>query len=181
MAKSLYIITSNPDKAVEFSRLLNINVVAKQLDLPEIQSLDVREVVKAKAEMAYKIVGQPIIVDDTGIVFNAWNGLPGAFITWFLKTVGSAGLIKMLDSYDDRSAYAITALGYCDENGVQVVSGITNGQIAKIPCGDNGFGYDDIFIPDGSSKTFAEMTDAEKDANSMRAKACVKLKEVLDS
>lgn len=77
----------------------------------------------------------------------------------------------MLKGWDNRTAKVVTALGYCDENGPQVFVGELNGSIAEMSRGENGFGYDPIFIPENQSKTFAEMTSEEKDAISMRAQA----------
>ena len=77
----------------------------------------------------------------------------------------------MLGANTLRNATVTTALGYCDENGVKIFVGKVEGIIADLPRGSNGFGYDSIFIPDGQTKTFAEMTDTEKDIFSMRARA----------
>jgi len=167
----LIIASGNQGKIAEFSRLLGREIEGKKLDLPEIQSTDVRAVAKTKAEAAYAQLGAPVFVDDTGLYIDAWNQLPGALIAWFLDNVGNDGIIKMLAGWDNRSARVVTALGYCDEHGSQVFVGELTGSIADTARGDNGFGYDPIFIPEGSDKTFAEMTSAEKDAISMRAQA----------
>lgn len=168
---TLSIVSGNQGKITEFTRLLGRNIEGKTLELPEIQSTDVREVAQAKAEAAYAQLGTPVFVDDTGLYINAWNQLPGALIAWFLDNVGNEGIIKMLEGWADRSARVVTALGYCDENGSRVFVGELAGSIAEAPKGENGFGYDPIFIPQNTTKTFAEMTDTEKDAISMRAQA----------
>lgn len=177
--EQMMLITGNEGKAKEFSRLLGINVSYQKISLPEIQHTDVSVVAKAKAEAAYEQLGGPVFVDDTGLYIHAWNNLPGALIAWFLDNVGNEGIISMLASWDDRSAKVVTALGYCDESGSRVFVGEVSGTIAEIPRGENGFGYDSIFIPEGQIKTFAEMNDAEKDANSMRALAAKAMKNQL--
>lgn len=174
--KELTLITGNESKAKEFSRLLGTTVLHQKISLPELQATDVTVVAKAKAEAAYQVLGRPVFVDDTGLYINAWNSLPGALIAWFLDNVGNEGLIQMLAGWDDRSARVVTALGYCDQAGSQVFTGEVAGSIAPVPTGENGFGYDPIFIPDGYSKTFAEMSSTEKDAVSMRAIAAATMK-----
>jgi non-canonical purine NTP pyrophosphatase (RdgB/HAM1 family) len=178
MNESLVLVTSNTGKAAEFSRLLGIHVEAMKIPLPEVQGLDVRDVAKAKALAAFQQVGRPVLVDDSGIEFIAWSGLPGALTSWFMDTVGNDGLIQMLQGFPDRSARVITALGYCSAEGAQVVEGVVSGHIADAPAGTNGFGYDPIFVPSGAQKTFAEMSNEEKDDNSMRAIACAELQKL---
>jgi XTP/dITP diphosphohydrolase len=173
--KNLTLITGNLGKVAEFERLLGFKFNHEKIDLPEIQTTDVRKVVRYKAQLAYEKLGSPVLVDDAGLVVKAWGELPGALIKWFLENVGNDGIIKMLGDAP-RAADVIVALGYCDENGAEVFTGITEGEIADMPRGENGFGYDAIFAPTGQTKTFAEMTSAEKDAVSMRAKAVERLK-----
>jgi XTP/dITP diphosphohydrolase len=136
-------------------------------------------VAEAKAKAAYQALSKPVFVDDTGLYIDAWGELPGALIAWFLDNVGNEGILKMLDGWSSRSARVVTALGYCDERGVQVFVGEVSGTIAEELRGEYGFGYDPIFIPGGHNKTFAELTGEEKDAVSMRAIAAAKLREFL--
>ena len=174
--KDIVLMTGNKGKIVEISRLLGIEVHGQKIPLPEIQSTDVREVARAKVQAAYAELGRPVLVDDTGLYVDAWGELPGALIAWFLDNVGCEGVLKMLQGWDDRSAHVVTALGYCDKEGVRIFDGEVKGRIAEQVRGENGFGYDPIFIPNDSSKTFAELTPAEKDAVSMRAIAAAKLR-----
>lgn len=171
MDKDITLITGNESKVREFERLLGVGLSYRKLDLPELQATDVRQVARLKAEEAYKQLGTACLVDDTGLTIHAWGELPGALIRWFLDNVGNEGILKMLAADAPRSATVVTALGYCDGNGSQVFTGEVRGTIASQPRGDNGFGYDAIFIPNGQEKTFAEMTHQEKDTHSMRALA----------
>lgn len=179
--EKLLFITSNKNKAAEFSRLLGVDIQNQKITLPEIQDTDVSNVAKIKAEEAYSKLNRSVFVDDTGLYINAWNNLPGAFIAWFLDNVGNEGILRMLDGWEDRSAKVITAIGYCDQNGSRVFVGKVDGKIADSPKGENGFGYDPIFIPNDQSKTFAEMNDQEKDCHSMRAIAANSMREYLIS
>jgi non-canonical purine NTP pyrophosphatase (RdgB/HAM1 family) len=175
--KDITLITGNAGKVAELSRLLGVQVHNQKVELPEVQSTDAEVVSAAKAQAAYDILKRPVVVDDTGLFIHAWGELPGALIAWFLQNVGVEGVLKMLQGWDDRSAHAVTALGYCDEHGVQVFVGRLDGTIADAVRGENGFGYDPIFIPEGYDKTFAEFTGEEKDAISMRGQAARKLRE----
>lgn len=177
--KEINLITGSPGKAKEFERLLGIEVHNQKVELPEIQATDVAKVAKFKAEAAYKALQKPVLVDDTGLYIDAWGDLPGALIAWFLENVGNDGILKMLEGWDNRAAKVVTALGYCDENGSQVFVGELNGSIAEMSKGENGFGYDPIFIPENQSKTFAEMTAEEKDTISMRARAAHLLRQAV--
>ena len=177
----LVMITSNVNKASEFERLLSMPVVHHELDLVEIQSTDVAEVAKHKATEAYKQIKKPCFADDTGLTINAWGNLPGALIRWFLDEVGTEGVLRMLESFDDRTATVTTALAYCDEEGVKIFTGRVEGFLSDAPKGENGFGYDEIFVPDGQELTFAQMTTEQKDAISMRAIAATAMKDFLQT
>lgn len=179
MTNKLLIVTGNENKVREFERIMGIKLDHEKLDLPEIQSTDVAEVAKIKAENAYQQLGRPCFVDDTGLTIHKWGELPGALIRWFLVNVEVDGIVNMLGDTTERSASVTTAIGYCDENGPKVFTGTVNGSIATGPTGDNGFGYDPIFIPEGQPKTFAEMASTEKDQFSMRTLAAQALKEGL--
>lgn len=175
------LITGNAGKVAEISRLLGIEVRSQKVPLPELQATDVREVARAKAQAAYDQLRRPVLVDDTGLYIDAWGELPGALVAWFLDNVGCEGLLKMLEGWSDRSARVVTALGYCDEHGVQVFDGELRGSIATELRGENGFGYDPIFIPGGKDQTFAELSNEQKDAMSMRALAAAKLQGFIEA
>jgi non-canonical purine NTP pyrophosphatase (RdgB/HAM1 family) len=175
----LLFATSNEHKARELQALLGRPIQPVKLELPELQAVDVQEVIEAKAREAHRLVGLPVLVEDTGLAFAAWNGLPGALIRWFLDRVGNEGLCQMLQSYDQRTASAETCIGYFDGKACHVFRGVVTGQIVRAPRGNGGFGWDPIFMPDGWDKTFAEMTN-EKQLVSMRKLAVTQLKAFLD-
>ena len=179
MNNKITLITGNKNKAKEFERLLGFAIERQKVELPEIQATDVRDVSAAKVRVAYEALGTAVFVDDTGLVIDAWGELPGALIRWFLDNVGNEGILKMLGDSSNRSARVITSIGYKDDSREFVVTGEVKGSIASEPKGQNGFGYDAIFIPEGCTKTFAEMTNSEKDAVSMRALAAHALREKL--
>lgn len=177
MLDELTLITGNDGKAREYAAMLGIDVRAVKEDLIEVQSLDVVEVVQRKAEDAYAKLRTRVLVDDTGLALSGWNGLPGALIVWFLRTVGPHGILDMAAGISDRTATVTTALGYADSEGVQVFTGTLHGHLATVPRGQNGFGYDSIFVPEGNTLTFAEMSSEQKNSLSHRRRAVDALRE----
>jgi XTP/dITP diphosphohydrolase len=179
MLDHVALITGNEGKVREYATLLGIEVSAVKEDLVEIQSLDVMEVVKHKVQDAYSKLRVPVLVDDTGLSLNAWNGLPGALVAWFLESVGAQGIIDMAAGVTDRTATVTTALGYADPTGVRVFTGTLRGTLAPERRGGNGFGYDSIFVPAGSDLTFAEMSSEQKNAISHRRLAVEELRKAI--
>jgi non-canonical purine NTP pyrophosphatase (RdgB/HAM1 family) len=178
---SLVFVTSNPGKAREASRFLGRPVEARALDLPEMQSLDFEEVAAAKARGAAEALGTAVLVEDSGLALAAWNGFPGPLTKWLTESVGEAGLARMLEPFGDRRVEAVSVLAVArpGDSRVTVAVGRVPGVIAEAPRGRGGFGWDVIFVPEGESRTFAEMSAEEKDARSHRAKAFARLRELL--
>ena len=176
-------VTSNPNKAREAAEILGIDLHSVTLDLPELQALDVAQVAVAKAAAAREALGapdSPIFVEDSGLVVEAWNGLPGALTKWFLQSVGNEGLLKMLSAYSDRSARAVCAVAIAAADGsVCTFTGEVEGSIAPEPRGSGGFGWDPIFVPSGHTKTYAELGALKKNEDSHRAHAFEAAREAL--
>ena len=157
--KDVIFVTGNQKKAEYFSKMVGVDVPHMKLDVDEIQSTDLVEIITHKAKQAYEQAQRPVIVEDTRLSFNALGGLPGPFVKWFLDTLGDEGLCRLLDSYDDRSAVAGAAMAYYDGSLLEVFEKELPGTIADKPKGSNGFGWNRIFIPAGSTITLGEMTD----------------------
>ncbi|MCG2690644.1 RdgB/HAM1 family non-canonical purine NTP pyrophosphatase [Candidatus Parcubacteria bacterium] len=175
--QKILVITGNQGKVNEISAITGLTVEAKKLELSEIQSLSVEEVAKKKVMAAYEIVRQPVLVDDTGMNIEALNGLPGALVVWFLDLLGPQGVLDLIANKKNRKASVSTCIAYADANGVQTFIGTVNGTIPTELRGDEGFGYDPIFIPEGQNKTYAEMSVDEKNEISMRKIALMKFKD----
>lgn len=166
-------VTSNPNKRREAAGILGVELDRADLDLPEIQALDVAEVAAEKARAAHKALGspaRPVIAEDSGLIVESWNGLPGALTKWFIKSVGHEGILQMLGAEEDRRARAVCAVAVAGREEVRVFVGEAPGELVWKPRGESGFGWDPIFVPDGSSLTYAEMGEA-KSADSHRARA----------
>ena len=164
----LTFITSSANKLAEVERILGRRLMQASLPLEEIQAIDLEPVVRHKAHQAYAHLSRPVLVEDTGLAFAAWNGLPGALIKWFLTALGPDGICKLLCGETNRTATATTLFCYDDGTDARVFSGTVQGIVPEIPRGTNGFGWDAIFQPLGSDRTFAEMKPEEKDRFSMR-------------
>ena len=168
-------VTSSDKKVSEVERILHTKLAHRNLDLPEIQTVNIEDVVSYKAKYAYTLLHEkPVIIEDTGLYFEAWNGLPGALIKWFIERVGDTGICNMMHDFANKKAWAKTAVATYNGK-LTVFEGEVRGRIAEIPLGDKGFGWDRLFIPDGSDKTFGQMLPHEKDKYSMRRMAFEKM------
>lgn len=178
MSKIVF-VTSNDNKLREVESILGIRLNRINIDIEEIQDIDVEKVVEKKAKDAYEKIRKRLIVEDTGLYIEALNGLPGALIRWFLKTIGTDGICKIVNCFEKRDAYVKTAVALFDGKNMKIFVGIVKGKISINPRG-SGFGWDSIFIPKGSTKTFGEMSKEEKNSISMRYKAFQRLKRFLE-
>ncbi|GMR43462.1 hypothetical protein PMAYCL1PPCAC_13657, partial [Pristionchus mayeri] len=178
----LTFVSGNPGKVSEVASALDglYEVTNVDIDLDEIQG-DIEEIARRKCEEATNHVEGFVMVEDTGLEFTALGGLPGPYIKWFLKSMGSSGLHSMLEGFEDKGGRAVCALAYASGRGepVTVVKGVCEGRIVA-PRGEGNFGWDSCFEPAGSDKTFAEMTKEEKNACSHRSRALATLREELE-
>ena len=175
----LYFVTSNKNKVEEAKELLkDFEVEQLNIDLPEIQSLDGKEILLFKLKEALKHKKGNIIVEDSHLVINGMNGLPGPFIKWFKDTTGVEGLYKLSKSFGG-DATAKVVVGYAkNSKEIFFFEGKIDGKIAS-PRGEPRFFWDTVFIPDGHKKRFSEMALDEKNRISHRKIAFEKLKKHL--
>ncbi|KAB2963360.1 MAG: non-canonical purine NTP pyrophosphatase, partial [Thermoanaerobaculia bacterium] len=92
--KPLLLVTGNPGKLAEARRLAGRALESVAVDLPEIQSLDLDEVLAAKAEAAFARLGRPLVVEETGLELAALHGFPGPLVRWMLEAVGAEGIAR---------------------------------------------------------------------------------------
>jgi len=162
----LLFVTGNQGKADRLSEYLGIEIDHRKIDVEEIQSSDIKEVAKDKALKAYEIVGQPVLVDDVSLEFDALGGLPGAFVRWFVEDAGLQAMCDMIR--ENRKAVGRCVMCYYDGKQVYYFEGKIEGSVSKNPRGDKGYGWDPIFIPSGYEQTRAELDD--KDAKDIYLK-----------
>ncbi|HET9721936.1 MAG TPA: non-canonical purine NTP pyrophosphatase [Candidatus Saccharimonadales bacterium] len=163
-------ITSNQHKADLFAEYMGRDIQHKKLDLDEIQSLQLREVVEHKVKEAFAVIKEPTLVEDVALTLNVLKGLPGPFVKWFEKTIGLEGICRLLDNYSDRGAKVSVCYGYFDGNNLHFFEGEVEGTITTdVRKGPSGFGWNPIFQPNGYDKTYAEMTENEQARAGLRA------------
>lgn len=171
-------ITGNLNKVEEVKKYLNYPIDHVKLDLVEIQSVDLKEIVEHKAREAYKHIQKPVLVEDVSLTFTALGKLPGPLIKWFLKELGTEKLCHLLDNFENRLAIAEIIYGLYDGKKVKMFAGQTHGTIPLHPQGE-GFGWNPIFIPKGAKQTWAEMPFEERAKTSMRGIALKKLEKFI--
>lgn len=163
-------VTSRAEKAQEAERI-GFALERLDLDLPEPQSLDPSEVAAIKVRAAFDRLQRPVLVEDSGLEVLAWGGFPGALVKWLEKSAGLESIARMLDPFPDRRARAVCSVACFDGTRVVAARGVTEGSISTAPRGSGGFGWDSIFVPQGSVGTYAEMNPEEKDRVSHRGRA----------
>jgi XTP/dITP diphosphohydrolase len=167
--------TSNGRKLAEANFALKefgVQLVAKDIKGVEVQDMRPVEVARASLERELAGFDKPLVVEDTGLFVKSLNGFPGALASHAFRTIGNAGILKLLEGASDRSAYFEAAVAFgIPPDQIWVFSGRVPGTVATRPRGRLGFGFDPIFIPAGCKKTFGEMSLEEKSGVSHRALA----------
>lgn len=142
---------------------LGIEIENKVIDCPEIQSNSIEEVAKYSSKYSSNALKCNTLKNDSGLVIPALNGFPSAYSKYVEETLTEDGIIKLMAGIEDRSAYFLEVFAYTEYNREPVVFvSKTKGSIAKEKSGENGWGYDKIFIPEGESKTLACFDDNER-------------------
>lgn len=172
---NLTLVTGNKNKLIEWKRLLpdSYTLRSAEIELDEIQSLDPLTVVADKARRAYKILNEPVLVEDIAAGIDSLGGLPGTFIKFFIQVLGEDALRKLAKKENERASVSCV-IAYFDGTSMITVKGGVDGTVVSAR-GENGFGFDKGFIPDGQTKTYGEMTHVEKDKLSHRSKAIKEL------
>jgi XTP/dITP diphosphohydrolase len=177
-----FFVTSNIHKFNEARRVLaEYKVAAAMLRIGavEIQDDNLENIAKASATDAMKKCGLPVIVEDAGLFIKALNGFPGPYSSYVYRTIGTRGVLRLMENVDEREAYFQSVVAFSSpEETPKCFQGKVKGEISREERGSSGFGFDPIFEPSGSRKrTFAEMTVTEKNKYSHRAKALRKFAE----
>ncbi len=185
--RELVFVTRNPNKLREAQSILApIPVVQEPLELEEIQG-DETAVSRRKIREAVRRVGRACFVEDTSLRFDALGGLPGPYVHYFLDRIGPEGLWTMLQGFPTKNAEAVVTIGFAElgregskgeEPVIELFTGRVRGEIVS-PRGKAGFGWDVIFMPEGYSETFGEMSEKEKNAISHRGRAFMAFREFL--
>jgi len=195
--KKIVLATANTHKVIEFQRILNellpdLELVAASQfpGVPEVEETGstFAENALIKARAINEFTNLPALADDSGLVVEALNGAPGIFSARYagLPANDKANVVKLLNEIKELDKSLLGAKFECaialvdkSEDLELVVDGQMPGQVIKEVRGENGFGYDPIFVPQGLTKTSSELTDSEKDKISHRGIALRKMSQIL--
>ena len=164
-SSELFFVSSNTHKLTEAERILSnlgLELNLFKTTLEEIQSNSLSEIAKRKALDAYSKVQKPVIIEDDGLFIDSLDGSPGPYSSYAYDTIGNKGIIRLLENSESRNAKFVAIIAYC--NGVDDVQLFESSIPGKISLSieKGGWGYDPIFIPDGESKTYANVSDKDK-------------------
>jgi XTP/dITP diphosphohydrolase len=181
VAERFVLATANKDKAAEIAPMLDgFELLARPDDVPDVDETGdtLEENARLKAWALVNATGLPAIADDTGLEVDALDGAPGVYSARYAGEHATYAdnvqkLWEAMIGAATRTARFRTVALAAFPDGAEVIGhGVVEGVIADDPRGDNGFGYDPLFIPDnGDGRTFAEMTRAEKEHVSHRGRA----------
>lgn len=184
--RELVFATNNHHKVSEIQaaigdkiKIITLEQAGITIDIPEPHDT-LEENAREKSRTIFQLTGKSCFGEDTGLEVESLNGEPG------VKSARYAGedkafdknidkLLQKLDNNPNRKARFRTIISLIIDGKEHLFEGICNGTIIKERRGTNGFGYDPVFIPDGSDKTFAEMSMEEKGQYSHRKRASDKL------
>jgi XTP/dITP diphosphohydrolase len=181
----IFFATNNVNKFQEARKVLaehKIAVGMLRVKTLEIQSESLEEIAKSSVTEAFKNCNLPVIVEDAGLFVEAFDGFPGPYAAYVYRTIGNRGLLQLMKNAKNRKAKFTSAVAYFSADCESPICfiGEASGEIAKEERksgSEQGFGFDPIFQPAKSGKTFAEMSVAEKNRYSHRANALHKFAE----
>lgn len=164
LQERLVFVTQNLNKVRDAQKLMpDFNIEHIDFEVPEIQSMDPRQVIEYKIKFAYDRVQKPCFVMDASLFLDCLNGFPGPFIKWYyINTVGAEKTCRIANLFQEPGCKWTTVLGYYDGQNTHFLEEDVKGKVPPAPIGTNGYDWDVIFIPDGETRTFAQMTFEEK-------------------
>ena len=161
----LFFASSNEHKFQEAERILanlGMQINLFKTTLEEIQSNNLNDIAEKKAINAYDLIQKPVIIEDDGLFINSLDGFPGPYSSYVYDTIGNKGIMDLLENSKVRDAKFVSIIAYCDSDCVvKLFESSIPGKISSI-IEKGGWGYDPIFIPDGESKTYANVSDKDK-------------------
>ena len=158
--------STNQNKFLEVQSILstrNIPVDFLQIYLAEIQSDSLEEIAREKAKTAFAKVGRHVLVEDDGLFINSLGGFPGQYSSFVFQTIGNDGILKLLAGSANRSAYFWSLIAFYNGITLSIFDGRVNGSISDRITEGGGWGYDPIFVPDGTDLTFAELKESKNE------------------
>lgn len=185
--RKITFVTGNKHKLEEMNLLLaefGIELVQeREVDYIEDKEKEMKEICESASSDLAKKLGREVVVEDTGLYFEAYNNFPGPQPKFVFNSIGFEGIFKLLEG-KSRKAYFKTVIGYCKPGELpKTFEGIMHGEITnKVFSPDkDSMPYDHIFIPDGYDRAIVDMSLEEKNSFSQRAKATLALGEYLSN
>ena len=172
--RTVTFVTGNAHKLAEAAALLSpCGITVRQADLgyPEVQADSLEEVALAGIAWCMEKLKKPCLLEDAGLFIKALGGFPGPYSRYVHETIGNAGIIRLMEGAQDRSAVFRSVIAYHDGTEPHLFIGETLGHISTRLEGTRGFGYDPLFVPTGYDLTFGQMEQQEKNAVSHRGKS----------
>jgi len=168
-------VTSNDGKFREISQQMRehgYELEHIKTTYPEIQADSIDETIVPGLKWLMERYNRPMMIDDSGLFIDALNGFPGVYSAFVFKTVGCDGILKLMRDVKYRSARFECCIGFMLPGGEpSITKGIAKGSISAMKAGISGFGYDPVFIPEGYTKTYAQIDVSEKNKISHRGRA----------
>ena len=161
-SSDLFFVSSNDHKYLEAKKILDsfgIQLDFLKFDLEEIQSNSIHDIARKKARNAFSKHEKPLIIEDDGLFIDSLDGFPGPYSSYVFKTIGNKGILDLLKN--KRQAKFVSVITYCDDTVLESFTEKLCGSISKSEKG-KGWGFDPIFVPNKSDKTFAESNDKNK-------------------
>ena len=158
--------STNQNKFLEVQSILsirNISVDFSQIPLVEIQSDSLEEIAREKAKTAFTKVGRRVIVEDDGLFIDSLGGFPGQYSSFVFRTLGNDGILKLLAGSTKRSAFFHSLIAFYDGITLSISEGRVYGSISERITEGSGWGFDPIFMPDGTDLTFAELKKSKNE------------------
>jgi len=180
--KKIYFVTTNKHKFREVKDVLKdypIELEHLDMEYEENHDSSMEEIAKGAAKKLAEQLKKTVVVDDTGLFFEAFNGFPGALPKFVFNSIGYKGILKLLDG-ENRKAYFKTVVGYCEPGKEPVIfEGELHGNITDEVYGldKDDMPYNRIFVPDGETRPIVETTIQERNKFLQRAKAFKKFGE----
>jgi len=176
-------VTSNDGKFREISQQMReqgYELEHIKTTYPEIQAEAIDDTITPGLRWLMERYPRPLMIDDSGLFIDSLKGFPGVYSSYVFKTIGCDGILRLMKDVKNRSARFECCIGFMAPGGEPVtVKGVAEGSISHEKAGSGGFGYDPIFVPEGYSKTYAEIEISEKNKISHRGRAIEKfLKEL---
>lgn len=164
-------MSGNKHKIKEVQRILgpvDVDIVPISRKIEELQTQDVDALVRDKLIKAFHEIGRPLFVEHTGLYLRGLNDLPAGLTQIFWDRLEARRFADLVAALGDDKVIAKTVLGYCDGRQMHLFEGAIEGTVPRTPAGPEDFQWDCVFIPDGYTKTFAEMGAGKNDISMRR-------------